>query len=335
MNMISHSLLKKYPESRERLRKLLTSAHIYKPSSVQDIFLFSSRRSGSTLLAEALGAENKLRYINEPFGPKYFHRNLLNKYPQYSNFLIKNKILHVPDDFKYSLKKYVTDEKQTAICGPYNPARPNYHWISNRRIFKIIHCNPILDFFLTNFPTYFFIFLVRHPIATILSLNKSYGIQLSIYLQNKTFCKTHLTEDKVAYIKLLIEEGDRYKMWAAEWALDHLIPYTIFLNKPEKLPIISYESIVTQPKLSVDFLSHKLRLHNKDKVLKELSIPSASTSTESINKLKTYGSIKLVNSWRSKVSVQEERKMFEVIRKIGVNFYQEGDDFIQKEYCAM
>lgn len=338
VNIKQNSLLRRNGLIREGLREVLTrmSIHRTKPGE-KDIILLSSGRSGSTLLMESLSAEPGLRFVNEPFSRKHLAQTSLAQHEKFGEVLFDKKFLSLTEEERDGIDKYMADYSQIRRAGPYNPFKSSFHIKSDRLLFKVLKMNMVLDYFLDKAEQYEFLWLVRHPGPTILSslpMRVRYNaIDLEKYYQEDSFREHYLTEEQVSLMKKIHTSGTEQQVWAAEWAIDHLVSFLHFKeSNAANLFLVSYEQLVVNPELVTRKLADRFGLRRTDLVLKELKIPSASTRTEVVKEYVDFNANKKIEAWRKKSAPGYEAVIFDVIESFGIDLYSRGRDILNEEY---
>ncbi|MEM6262801.1 MAG: sulfotransferase domain-containing protein [Bacteroidota bacterium] len=333
MKVAPNAVIRTNSGIRESLRQFLSSIAVQKENPTQkDIIMFSCRRTGSTWLMECLGAEPGLRFINEPFGPKYINRSVLNDRTEFKDFQKGHKFFQFDANIHQRVEDYLVDARHTKICGPYDPTKPNFHFRYNRRLFKVLVVNPVIDFFFDQEDHYQFLYLLRHPIPTILSSFQLPRMPLLRYLEEDSFRDNHLDEEQIGYIKWLAEHGNEYQLWAAEWVLDQLVPWKYLRNHPDAAMFISYEEMVASPRESINKIAEYCDFQRPELILRELNVPSASTTAEKFKQIGNTSAEEKLRAWRNKIDRNTQEQIFEVINRFGVDFYSLDSDMPSPQY---
>ena len=321
------SILRRNLFVRELLRVILTRMSIHLNGNNEDVFIFSSRRSGSTWLMEALAHEKKMRLVNEPFGTKYISKSYLNKRGDIDKYFYGGKLFEIHDSEQ--LQEYLSNPKYTRICSAYNILNGNHHFVTNRRVFKIIHANPVLDGLCDYIPHNPKIYLIRNPVPTILSLSKGYPLQIGAFLKNKRFL-SRLSQTQLKLIEDKMTTGTLLEKWAIEWSLDQLVPFEMV--KEGSLNVVSYEQLVTQPDEVFTYLKSHFNLKNTSRILKSIRIPSASTDPQRLKYLKTEALDNQLSDWRTRVTEQDAEKISNIVESFGIDFYGLDNNIPKSKY---
>lgn len=306
---------------REGLRRLLTAIPRHRQGPKKDILLLSSRRSGSTWVMQSLGAVRGLRSLNEPFGPKFVAESYLACFPEFKAIYRGHRLFEFPEILKPHVDEYMKKVAYSAISGPYNPMLPSYHLKTDRRLWKVIHANPAAEYFLERARRYHSFTLIRHPCPTVLSMSKKYAPELAIFLANEAFCQKHLDSSQFAVLKDIESRGDILELFAAEWALEQLVPCRLLPMYREHCPVISYEELRLNPATGFRYLADYCELDHLDAILKATNMPSASTADERLQLIQGSPEV-VLESWKKYIDKETERRIFKIIQQLEIDYYE-------------
>lgn len=318
------SILRRNDFIRETLRTILTSTNFHKnQKNSNDIFLFSSKRSGSTWLMTLLATEPGLRYVNEPLGRKFITKSILNKDNDLKEAFVGNKLFEIPNIETF--RKYLDNPKHTKICSAYNIFQNSYHLLTNRRLFKIIHANSVVDIINCLYPENPKIILIRHPIANILSICNfvrrcNFRLEIEPFLQSDRFTSI-LNHEQLELIERILKRGTLLEQWALQWSLDQLMLFRLIKKNQKNVTIISYEQLILEPEKVFDYLGKKLNLTKTDKIIKNMNVPSPSTTTVRRDFISKSNKEQKISSWRKKIKHNEAVRIFKIIDAFGIDYY--------------
>lgn len=333
--IIPHSsFVRKNGAVREGLRHILTALPTHKQGSKKDILMLSSRRSGSTWLMESMGAEPHLRTLNEPFGPKYAGRSILAESPQFTSIEEGHRLHAFPEAMLPVVDEYMAKPEHTRLASAYNPMAPGYHLKTNRQLWKVIHANPAITYFYERAKEFHTFILLRHPCPTILSMEKKYDPELDLILKNEAFCNAHLSADQYAFFQDILKSGSRIEHFAAEWALEQLVPVKELPKYREHIKVLSYEALRLDVDKGIRFIADYCDLEAPEKIIKATDIPSASTADERLKTVQANNNTSFVSSWRKRMDTDTEKRVFSIIQKAGVDTYEPGRDLPSTSYDA-
>ncbi len=328
-----NAFIRKNSIVRESLRRLLTSFSVYQSGDEKDILLLSARRSGSTWLMECLGGEPRLRSLNEPFGPKFIEGSPLAEDPDFARIYSGHRLFEFTGGICKQVECYMRDPVKSRLSGPYNPLSPSFHLRYDRSLWKVIHANPAIEFFYNKAEGFHTILLLRHPCPTILSMQKKYEPELALILENEAFCQKHLDAAQLASLQEIDRSGSLLEKFAAEWALEQLVPMQLLPKYKDRLLVLSYEALLSDPVQVIRRICKYCRLTAEESIVNALSYPSASTAGDRLEVLRSSSSDTLLRGWRQKMTTAEERRVFEIIEMLGIHSYSFGRDEANPGFC--
>lgn len=301
----------------------------HKKGDKNDIFIFTSGRSGGTWLTEMICTTKGMRYSQEPLSLELInhHRTKdLSKLRDGYNFIDDNKDLR-------PLKNYFVDiiNGKIDIKNPWKVNKPYFQISTDRTVFKICKALPLIEWFYDNFQAHF-IYFFRHPIASALSMEKNnFRYEIGDYLNNPNYLKNHLNYDLYKLAKKIDSEGYPILKYVLRWILENLVPFKFFLSKKRKnCFFLSYEELVTKPLDCINYLANNCAL-DKNKMIKYLGIPSATTLKKFITDI--YGpNSPLINKWKEKVCNKTVKDCYDLINDFGILLYSENSLFPREDF---
>lgn len=272
---------------------------------------------------ELIGAVPGVRFVNEPFEPEFVAEKGLPTYLE-SLSVRERKVLGIPEseNGKKLFCRHLMDYGKTRIKGPYFPFSPQFHVISNRRVLKVVHATAIVEWIIHQELNFQPILLIRHPIATALSLLKSSNaLRSKANLLHTGFREDYLDDRLINLAESILKRGDQMECFVLEWCLDNLPIQRAHERNPEWL-LISYEEMNLNPVASIELIADKFDL-DTGKLMKVMGNPSASTTRDRREALQADKSRK-ISRWRTVVDKQTEKRLFSIIKEFGIEFYSEG-----------
>lgn len=329
LKLDARKFVKKNDVVRESIRHVTTRLSLHRQSPFKkNIILFSCRRSGSTWLGESLGAEPGLRFVNDPLRDSWMRRKPLRGITLEPG----DRLVEFDETIRKKINDYLGNIRYTRLCSPYDPFKPNFHLKTDRVLIKNLRVNPVIEHFLERSNTYQFLWLMRHPIPTILSSINLPRMDLMRYIEADNYREQHLSEELINFLLNLRERGNNYELWAAEWALDQLAPWKVFNARPDVSLRVSYEQLSAQPVQTVEKIAKYLNLKRPDLVVRALRIPSASTRTERLTLIEHANGNELVTAWKKKVSSKTIAQIFRVIDRFGIDYYTRSEVLPNQKY---
>ena len=337
VNVRQEAFIRKNNSIREGLREILTRMAVHNQSKEKNIIMISSGRTGSTFLMESMGAEPGLRFVNEPFTRKHISKTDLKIFPKFKNIQTGGKYYNLNSEERQGVNRYLENFKYVRRAGPYNPFKSNFHFKSDRLIVKMLTMNLVLDHFLDQADKYQFLWLVRHPMPTIISslpmkLRRE-TIDLKSHVEEESFREEYLTDEQAEFLIKTHENGAEHEVWAAEWAMDHIVPLSMYKGQNrDDMFLISYEELVVDPPMVLGKMAEELHLKRPDLILKELRVPSASTRSDKMAEQKNFDPNKKIKAWRKKTTPEMENDIFDIIEFFGIDLYSRGRDVLNEGY---
>ena len=302
--------------------------NIHRAVGKKDIFLFSSRRSGSTWLLEIINAERGVKYSDQPPDWDSNDRRLdtmnVNRY----NIVCPN------DEDKMKLKSYFQDllKDKIQVNPPWNILDRNYDFFTNRYILKMTDTHTLIKWFEVNFDSQI-VYLIRHPIAVALSIMKlGWGHTLDVFLNNDRFVNEWLRSSEFEFALEIIDGGDFFDQLILEWVLENLVPLRLIeRSEARNWTVFSYEELVLEPELIIDVLGKKLDLENTDKMKESIRTPSKNAKGESREEIKGRDKRFLVTKWENRVSEEEKKRAFEILERFELSVYSKDRYFPRED----
>ena len=224
------------------------------------LLLNASGRSGSTWLAEILNYRNDFRVIFEPFHP----------YRSISLFqgLTQREYLVEQGD-KPTLEKGI----ELVLSG-----RIRHAWVDHlnrrirveRRLIKTIRANLMLPFIQRYYPQVKIVFLIRHPLPTVLSrIRMGWKPLLDDFTTQPQFCADfgYLLKNHETRCDSLLEKH------LHSWCLEHHVPLKLLRN--DNVHVVFYEDLVADPMRTCEELFSFVGLEMDESLSGRLNSPSA------------------------------------------------------------
>ena len=292
-----------------------TVTNLHRPDGRQNIFLFSTPRSGSTWLMELIWSQPAFKACNEPLD---LRNPMVRRYLGIANWLELYNNNASP-----ALHRYFQ-----ALCkGRLHamdpvPFRRSYRPMTHQIVFKIINGGEDrINWFRDTFNGQI-VYLIRHPIAV--SLSREYYPRLQAQL--KSDYRRHFSKEQIDIAQRILENGSRLEQGVLAWCLENAVPLRM---ATDDWLIIAYEELVFDPRPVIAQMAERLALPEPEHMLSRLAIPSAvkAKSNPETQQALERGTDRrwLVEKWRSHVSEHEERRAMEILAHFQLDFYQPGE----------
>ena len=295
--------------------ELTTASLLYKQGDQPNILLFSSRRGGSTYLAELIASEPGMRLIDQPFDlfkPDTPQGRIKSKYlpPAWMS-----QFIHLNERDADKVKAYI----QIILRGRlHGLSRPQFSR-KNRSVLKIVNALPLLDWLTDQFPV-LTIYLVRHPISQALSIvENQWGITTQAYLENEFFADNYLSARQLQKGLDTLANGSYLEKAVLNWICENLVP----LKHASRMNVVvTYEELVMRPAEMIPFIARHLKLNNIIEMQKRVTIPSASIrfSSRGTNQaISKKDNAFLVNKWKDSIREKEQSKIQALLDIFGID----------------
>jgi hypothetical protein len=305
-------------------KRIMTKIFNSHKQKKKDILILSSPRSGSTWLMELLSYEKHAKYIDEPLS-----KDIID----IKNFLpIKTwwNYLSLDDTESKIFKNYFNNDDIIRCFGSANILKNNYSYFTNRRIFKVIRANALIEFFENEFD-FNIIYLIRHPISQSLScIRRKHHCEIPEYLENKKFKKKFLTKEQIEHTKKVLKSELELEKHVTEWCLDNIAPINhIKENKKNKIFVLGYEELVLETEKILKLITDLYDFSDYEMMLKKIKNPSKVTNSSTLqtkNKIVEGDRAFLISKWREKVDKKYEKKLMQIPKLFNINSYSFGED---------
>ena len=293
----------------------------------RSIFIFSTRRSGSTLLMRVLHSQPGVDYIDEPL-------NLWRLHPHFW------RLPHPPLGYFISLTdaegKMLYSYLQDLLSGKLrfrqrgNLLRPGRTFLVRRFVVKNINATPLIGWFAEKFDADI-IYLLRHPGAVAESLlRKGWNSTARVYMENSVY-SGNLNAEQKELAQRIMEQGSPFQQCVLEWCLDNLYPLSVWRERTWLT--LSYEELVMRPVETSQMLCQRLRLPDPERMWRVLWLPSRTTSVDSKRVIRVEGPGALVGRWLEHIDKGEIEGMRELLNSFGIEIYRADSPYPDKALC--
>jgi len=300
---------------------------VYKATE-NPIFVFSTRRSGSTLLMRMIYSQKKVDYVDQPLDlwkPHPCFEDIPR--PTYSQYITLDE--HDKKTLREFFDKVISGGIR--IRNQWDITDVNFSFRVNRLVVKILNGLPMIDWFSKEFELDI-IYQIRHPIPVALStLKRGWGNVASAYLEDEQFCEEHLDATKVDFGRKVLRQGSRIQQFVLEWCLRNT--YTLRRFRKRSWLTLTYEEVVSRPREVSELICHKLDLPNHSRMREVIETPTATTTSSSKQAINDSGSVSLVDRWMHELSPEEVSEAADVLEVFEIEVYSASDPFPHSEVC--
>ena len=301
-------------------------AHLYVPflyrqGEAKSIFLFSSRRGGSTYLEQIISANTGIRSIDQPFDLFRPHTTPGKVKARYLPAVPQSQFIHLSNSEIDLVQEYVSLILQGKLRLLGGVEKPGFPTMANRTLLKIVSASPLMDWFKTQFDVHT-CYLIRHPIAQSLSvMRNNWGITADAYVNNRFFIDTYLDAKQVDLARHVLLQGSYFQRAILNWCLENIVPLKYSNSITLK---ITYEELLMKPNEMIALIAEKLDLTDIQSMLKSLSQPSRSSrfsSGNTVSAIQQGNSSELLAQWRKKISPQQFAEANEIFEALEIDAY--------------
>lgn len=290
-------------------------------SDSDNVFLFTSRRSGGTWLTEILSTATDTSFVLQPFSNGYRDPFLKHIFP---NDFIENSCVGIHGKHNhviYSLLDSILEQK-SVVEMPWNPFDRMFAFSPSRLILKIHNAKHWINCIVDRYPANHFHLHFRHPASQALSvLKRDWGLTTMNYLNDPYFIKNYLGHNQINFIRGSGSRLDIKNQYVLNWCVENMPLLRIITENPS-VKITFYENAIISPDLAYEYLSN-----NYDFVDEKLSFskPSRTTSdnnTSSILKSSITHDAKkdfLVSRWVDEYSQSDIAQMDYILKLFGAD----------------
>jgi hypothetical protein len=281
----------------------------------QDIFLFASRRGGSTWLMEVICSNPGIRWIDQPFSLFTGPQGLSQLIPVFECSEAIN-----PDNGQLEMiRRYVGD----LLSGRINM---NTEWRlysasfwrrKNRTLFKIVQGKSIAGQLCADFDAQPIV-LFRHPVAQALSVMKAkWRCHASAFLNNCWF-REEVLGDTAEKCDEFYDSEDPLVKYVLNWALENLLLIRSIESKKD-WTWVTFEDCLVNPQRVVGVLAERFSLVQIDAMKRQIKVPSRTTGLTNENKKEPSG--KKIGMWKDRCTLPQLGKCQELLDVLGIDLY--------------
>jgi hypothetical protein len=268
----------------------------------KSILVAGTARSGTTWLADIIAGQISCRLLFEPF-----NSNLVGEYQAFQYFQYMR-----PDQQDASLYAFARKVFSGQIRNQWVDKK-NEIFLPKFRLIKEIRANLLLRWLHQNFPEVPLFFIIRNPCAVVLSrmeLRWATDRDIEPFLTQPNLIDDHLS-DHIDFIKNVDSDEEKH---AIIWCVSNLIPLKQF--PPEKLQIIFYENLCTQPEKELSTVFKYIQRTDKPLRTFQFNRPSITSKTTSAV---VTGKDK-ISRWKNQLTTVQINKILNVVSTFDLDY---------------
>jgi hypothetical protein len=304
------------------VRALLSSVHKYSPKEDRrPIFIYSSRRGGSTLMLEVLASSPGMSFSDQPLTNQSLELSNLRQIPLYRG----GQIIDPTPSERSIMLDYLQEliSGQTRACGPWRFWRSHFHRKADRLILKIVDAKLMLPDCVEAFGGDHVV-LLRHPIAQAISVIRwGWTPTYPAYLDNVKYIESHLTSEQQELAFSIAKNGGQLERHVLDWCLENR-PLIGMTGSLPQVKLTTYEHLVTAPEVVCKALAEAMGIDSVTPLLEQISRPSVSARFAAIERQKSMqsgNSSGLIETWMRHVSPEQQRSCDHILSVMNVGIY--------------
>lgn len=287
------------------------------------IGLFASRRSGTTIVAQALSVSKAVKQVNQPLS--VFTADLVQKthLPVYAGGFIYDP----SEDELKTITNYLSliISGRLRVSEPWRPWTADFHFKTNRVLFKFTDGHGLVDLLphvIAMKPIVFF----RHPAPQSLScLTQGWAPRGGGFFRQRALLERYFNQDQVRYIEQAEKTASGFKKHLICWTIENQ-PLFAAAVEAGRVPFFTYEALLVEPAATLRFLADSVGLPYDDRMTRQLSRPSRSSrhsrTGSEVGAFLAEGNVsRLLDRWRERLSESQREDLNEVMAVLGNPLY--------------
>lgn len=298
----------------------------YRQANKKNVLVFSSRRGGSTLLAQVITGDGPFRYVDQPFDMTELgiRKALVKAHlpaKQLSQFI----------SLKPEEEKVVTAYINKLLSGEIPEFGKFSNWPASRTVLKICNALPLIEWMHGSFDVSS-VYLYRHPVPQALSVLKNKWVLTNEAFKEDTRFMQQLTAEQQQKVDEIIQSGSLEEKAVLNWVLENYIP---LCSTDRSIIKISYEELVLGYKNIIKYLCQELELKEHPNMYAFMAKPSASYQYSDAKTKEAIGSGDkhyLLSKWMTSENREIIRVCDELLSLFEIKEYTADHYLPRKEY---
>jgi glycosyltransferase involved in cell wall biosynthesis len=328
--MMNHTARALELQTRWMIKTIAWSMNRHRPSEKKDIWIFGSRRSGSTLLMQVIAVNPGIKFCNQPLA--------IRSAGQYDLKLLETlengPIVELSPEGKEQVELYLREiiSGRLHLNEAWNPLSNEFKFSSDRIVFKATDAFALADWIEDSLHANV-VALVRHPLAQAWSSMKAgWGPRYLPYLRSPRFVERHLTRDALGACNRIHEDGSILERHVLTWCVEN-VGLLRSERRRNRRAFIPYEEFIRNTDSAIESLSQAYGLPSISQMARAARTPSLSTrlsDAKSRNAIKQGKKLELLINWREHISSNEAQTAIDVLKLFDIDLYRTDDPFPQE-----
>ena len=304
------------------LRELL-AYHVIRHHSdgTQPLFLYASRRGGSTALSEAIAAGLPTLYVDQPFSvfttPHYYFRNLVGR--PYGPLTTECGLESPLYDY---IDGIINARLRPGIT--INPRHTGFRLRTSRVLATITDAQALAPWISSKFDIRAIV-LLRHPIPQARSVQRAgWPAVGAVFLRDVEYINRHLTLEQLTVAREIYKAPQKFEAFLLDWILEHLPIFHSPCDPKQNLNLIYYEDMVENPQRLLSSICPDMSPDGMNKALKSLSKASRSTqfsTKERRNALRQTDKKAIISGWTNQIDSENRKRAQALLTLFQIRHY--------------
>jgi len=295
----------------------------HRQGTEKNIWIFGSRRSGTTLVAQVFGANKGLKVIDQPFALATSTALQMRYLFQFDN----GHAVDLTDEEKIQCKQYVDLMRsgRLHVGEPWRFWAYNFHFHSNRLVFKETNGSCLAPLMYETYGDHILV-LFRHPIPQSMScFRNGWELNYRPFLGSKWYIETYLKDGLEGFCHDLIRGDKRLDKFVLVWCLENL-PLFANLSAYPDWGFITYEHFIQHAADVVRCWAQAYGLSELNAMMRAAQQPSVSTrklsTTQAKDAIRANRTRDVLFSWRSRIAAEDERRLMAIVERFQIDEYE-------------
>ncbi len=294
----------------------------HRQGTQKNIWVFGSRRSGTTLVAQVIGANAGLKVCDQPFAIASSTALQLRHIFQFDN---GHALDLLPAERQMCLD-YVNliRDGRLHVGEPWRVWASNFHFRSDRLIFKETNGACLAPLMHESYGDHTLI-LFRHPIPQSLScLRNGWELNYRPFLGSKWYVERYLGGGLEGFCWDILRSERALDKYVLVWCLENR-PLHGYLTEYPQWGFVSYERFVEDTAAVIGAWSRSYDLPQLDAMLRAAKQPSVSTRKLSTaatkSAIRNADKANVLFAWRSRIAAEDERRLMAIVERFEIDEY--------------
>lgn len=298
----------------------------HRQGNKKNIWIFGSRRSGTTLVAQVFGANKGVKVIDQPFALATSTALQMRYLFQFDN----GHAIDLTDEEKQLCKQYIDLIRSGRLHAgePWRVWANNFHFRSHRLVFKETNGSCLAPLMYETYGDHVLV-LLRHPIPQSMScFRNGWELNYRPFLGSKWYVETYLGDGLEDFCHDLIRGDKRLDKFVLVWCLENR-PLFANLREYPGWGFVTYEHFIRQPADVIRCWSSTYDLPQLDAMMRAAKQPSVSTrklsTSQAKDAIRANRTRDMLFSWRTRIAAEDERRLMAIVERFQIDEYKAFD----------